>query len=133
MNAEQKAALIADCKTSIARIEKTLTHWQKSTYTLPYLESELARQKIALASLTAPKLTSVYQGIRGKQSVIGSEPLPLGATDVYATPPVMRSVKLPKVRLTSEFEDEFFDRRIYLKDELIATLREAGIQIEGEE
>lgn len=47
--------------------------------------------------------------------------------------PVMKSVKLPKERLTSEFEDEFFDRRIYLKDEVKAALREAGIQIEGEE
>lgn len=50
-----------------------------------------------------------------------------------AAVPVIKPVKLPKERLTSEFEDEFFDRRIYLKDEVKAVLREAGIQIEGEE
>jgi hypothetical protein len=53
--------------------------------------------KIALASLEAKKLTTVYHGTRGKQSVIGSEVLPLGATEVYTAPPVavMHPVELP--------------------------------------
>lgn len=60
MTEEQKQSLIDDCKASIARIEKTLPHWQRSIYTLPYLESELARQKIALAALTAPPIMKPY-------------------------------------------------------------------------
>lgn len=53
MTNEEKQALIEDCKNSIARIEKQLPRWEESIYTRPYLESELARQKIALAALTA--------------------------------------------------------------------------------
>ena len=53
MTNEKRQALIADCKASIERIEKSIPHWVNSTYTRPYLESELARQKIALAALTA--------------------------------------------------------------------------------
>lgn len=53
MKAKDKQALIEDCEAAIERIEKSLPHWQNGTYTRPYLESELARQKIALAALTA--------------------------------------------------------------------------------
>jgi len=51
MNAEHKKALIDDCKREMAELEKSLITWGEVW--VPYLQSKLKRQKIALATLTA--------------------------------------------------------------------------------
>lgn len=44
-------ALIADCQAEIAELEKRLTTWGEEW--IPYLQSKLKRQQVALAALTA--------------------------------------------------------------------------------
>lgn len=91
---EQRQALIADCESSIERIEISIRNGGSDNPN--HLISELSRQEIALASLMAERLTTLYQSTSGKQSVVGCEPLPLGRTAVYAYPPVP-VIKLPNV------------------------------------
>jgi len=112
---EERQALIADCKASIARIEKSITHWMNSTYTRPYLESELARQKIALAALTAePHHFAVFEPERfGEGSGWKScHPDFEGAKPFYSIAAPPASIKLPDdvpemLNLSLEQQTEF--------------------------
>lgn len=135
---QERDALIADCKASIARIEKTLTYWQKSTYTLPYLESELARQKIALASLTTKprkvftcsncQAEGLDEPLESRCHCMGEDARWIESVVYNAPPvPVMKAVKL-SAGAWVPFYGQMMERQ-----EVVAALREAGIQIEGEE
>lgn len=91
-------ALIADCQAEIAEIEKMLALWGA----VPYLKSQLKRQQLALASLTAvPDDRIVDDGCYQRIGCVQvSDKLnctwPLG-TQFYTAPPaqLLRPVELP--------------------------------------
>lgn len=96
-------ALIADCHSEMTELEKALTTWGDAW--IPYLQSKLMRQKIALAALTAEPADRIVDD--GCSQRIGCVPVsdtlnctwPLG-TQFYTTPPaqLLRPVELPDIK-----------------------------------
>jgi len=96
-------ALIADCEAEIVELEKRLTTWGEAW--IPYLQSKLRRQQIALAALTAePYAYASRNTDMRKESQYFSASIFNNAwgyeytLPLYTTPPVqlLRPVELPQ-------------------------------------
>lgn len=128
-------ALIADCEAEIAELEKRLTTWGEAW--IPYLQSKLRRQQIALASLTAVPTfsTSVPQKDIVDDGFIGSLFGPdVFAIKLYTTPPaqLLRPVELPQsFAYTIEGMEEYMDGWWLRKDDVIEALRQQGYEVKS--
>ncbi|AVG77989.1 hypothetical protein [Pantoea ananatis] len=114
-------ALIADCQAEIAEIEKRLTTWGEEW--IPYLQSKLKRQQVALAALTAEIHSFTFE----------EDPQPL-----YTTPPaqLLRPVELPQFKFCSNdcagsqlwIESQVWNKAI---DACAEALRQHGIEVKS--
>ena len=92
----ERAALIEDCNAEIERLQsefkfcESRLRWGR----MEEIKSQLNRQQIALAALTAEPAGKFYAGTRGKVSIHPSEALPLGFNPFYTAPPVA-ALRLP--------------------------------------
>lgn len=120
-------ALIADCQAEIAEIEKALTTWGEEW--IPYLQSKLKRQQVALAAMTAERCGSLIQAVnpktgsvnifyrsRGIESIDPEEVAEWEMQEVehlYTTPPaqLFRPVQLPKPVQQTEASDYGLESR----------------------
>lgn len=96
-------ALIADCQADIAELEKRLTTWGAEW--IPYLQSKLKRQEVALAALTAEpvafitekNLKSLRKGLH--DCFVKRQPVMVRPISLYTTPPaqLLRPVEFPDI------------------------------------
>jgi len=125
-------ALIADCQAEIAEIEKMLALWGA----VPYLKSQLKRQQVALAALTAePVGWRDYQsdsGVRWKQGEIFYGLTPHRAP-LYTTPPaqLLRTVQLPPFIHSWEGDDVISGRNKGIMD-CAEALRQQGFEVKND-
>lgn len=95
---EQRNALIEDCKREISELEKGLTTWGEVW--IPYLQSKINRQQIALAALTTEPVAYRWEGKQtGRICYDGIRPIGVFGQPLYAAPPVA-PLRLPSEKST---------------------------------
>ena len=95
--------LIADCQAEIAMLKKQIPRWQNNNYTLPYLKSQLARQQVALAALTAEPVADVvtwFHPQEERRCAVQLRKFDLIPGHLYTTPPaqLLGQVELPDIK-----------------------------------
>lgn len=126
LTAQERDALIADCKDEINVLEDRIERCQRFGVPCESYKSDLKRQQIALASLEAEPVAYVHPaylqvGALGFDASIGR--LAPAQVELYTAPPVavMQPVVLPVMQVDNPL-DGFF----YRCDEVIAAIRAAG-------
>lgn len=130
---QERDALIADCKADIscARTLMLAAINIRDRETTAKYESQLRRHEIALASLTAEPVGTLINTFLANdpRAIAQAKEKGMVTRDVYTAPsvPVMKPVTCPA------FDDYQPHIARELREAFKAALREAGIQIEGEE
>ncbi len=132
-------ALIADCQAEIEKLEKAIKNinsYVKPAYRnecLSKCQSELRRQQIALASLTAEPCAYLYGASFERGEVEGEiEDSPGTDLPVYTTPPakLLRPVELPKE--TGKMGNDFWLGEMNMRSAFIKAIREAGYEVKND-
>lgn len=121
-------ALIADCEAEIKHIEHLLSWKKPNEYSDKSLRSKLARQRIALASLTAEPVADVVKWNHPQEERTCSVQLrrfDISAGHLYTTPPaqLLRPVELP------ETYDDGHGNLWLPQDAVISAVKNAGGEV----
>ncbi|WP_210515122.1 hypothetical protein [Pantoea ananatis] len=130
-------ALIADCEAEIVELEKRLTTWGEVW--IPYLQSKLRRQQIALAALTAKPVAFLYGASFERGEVEGEiEDCPGTDMPVFTTPPaqLLRPVELKDcefgaVSIMSGGSKDYCNGFVDGTNNAIKAIREAGYEVKS--